>query len=316
MERNLVLAPFHVDTFGTGGRETDQILLECPRSLSVALSRLLFAMKVKRNIKIEQYDSHVWSLVPQDTSMWQEHMSRIPETSSEDMIVSRDPRLPFLGYRILSSLPIDSFSGLRSLLGLQPEEIEEASLQQYTKFRFRLGIGEGEVDHPEGLAYPLECNADFLNGLSFRKGMFTGDWVTGRNYRKGVKTRIMPIAFPDLDSKQLDRHMVAPWTELSFPDGEPIGIIRNRVDTYAIAAIQQRPLFNKCLKDKSFGKEMKLIHTISGLPVLTWIPFWWQSFDRRLPSSETRVTSIPDGKQRISSLNGDSRFISSSSFKN
>ena len=295
INRNIVLAPFHVDNFGTGGRETDQLLIECPKRLSAALTRLFFAMKIRRKITVEEYKANIWTLVPHDTSLWKQHRERLQETSSADIIISRDPRLPSLGLRVVSSLPTDSLTSLRQILHLKENEVQETTITEYNKFRYRLGVSEGDVDHPEGFCYPLECNADFLNGLSFKKGMFTGDWVIGRNYRKGVKTRIMPISFPGITTEELKRRHVVPWTELSL-DGQVVGVIRNRIHSLGIASIEQRPLFNRCLNHEDARQEVELTHVLSGLPVLTWIPFWWHLKNRRLVSGETPVTLIPDGR--------------------
>lgn len=300
LNRNLVLAPFHVDSFGSGGLDTDQLLIECPKKMAAALARLFFAMKIRRKITVEEYQTNVWSLLPHDTSLWRGHHERLEETSSTDIIVSKDPRLPILGYRVVSSLPIDSLSSLKRYLNLRDDEAQETCLSDYQKFRFSLGVGEGDLDHPEGFAYPLECNADFLNGLSFQKGMYTGDWLTGRNYRKGVKSRIMPITFPGMKEEDLHANRVAPGTELAL-EGNAIGVIRAINGNLGLASLEQRPLFNKYFK-RRHQQYFELTHVLSHLPLLTWTPSWWLLDYRRLPSNETLVKRIPDGRIRSDSL--------------
>jgi folate-binding Fe-S cluster repair protein YgfZ len=300
INRNLVLAPFHVDSFGSGGLETDQLLIECPSKMGKALARMFFAMKIRKKVTIEEYDTNIWSLIPHDTGLWKEHHQRIQETSSSDIVVSKDPRIPVFGFRVVSSLPIDNISSLSQFLGLQDEEVQEASLSEYQRFCYSLGVGEGDTDHPEGFAYPLECNADFLNGVSFQKGMFTGDWITGRNYRKGVKSRLMPIIFPGVTDKQLKSNQVAPWTQLSL-EGESVGVIRNLNGNIGLACIEQRLLFNKYLKKRS-NQYFELKHVLSNLSVLSYTPSWWRLNNRRLPSNETPVTLIPDGRLASDSL--------------
>lgn len=281
--RKLVLAPFHVDDFGTGGYETDELLIEAPAKLSPALIRMLMALKLRKRLTVEPYEMDVWTLYPGSD---QNPLPYIPATSSPDIIISPDPRLPFLGCRILSRLPLKSLAQVRQLLSLDESDVIEEKAIEYQSFLHSNGIGEGEEDNPHALGYPLEANADILNGMCFTKGMHTGDWVTGRSVRKGIECRLLPIRISNKSCSKL----LSSGSALLFPNGELAGQVRSMSGVFGLASLHWKKFAR--LQSKS-SEAVKLVHVESELTVECHIPDWWHMGVRALPDDHKNRFLLP-----------------------
>lgn len=277
IQRNLVLAPFYSHDFGQGGLETDQVLIECDQALAGGLQRTLFAMKIRKNVSIGIEDKQVWVIYPDQES--RDQMLPVLSKVSEKAILVSDPRLSNLAYRLITPATWNS-DNVKDLIG-DTMEISESNIAKYEKYRHINGISEGAKEQPEGHVFPLECNADLLNGMSLKKGMFSGDWITGRNYRKGANSRIVPFKLKSKNRKELD--LVAPDTPLYNSENYEIGVIRARRGQFGLASV----IFNQL----KHGQEIPFVHTLSNLSGLCWIPNWW-------PGTIARVneTNIPDGR--------------------
>ena len=284
ISRKLVLAPFHVDDFGSGGYETDEVLLETPSKLSPALIRMLLALKLRKRLTVEPYEMDVWTLYPGSD---QTPLPYFPATSSPDIIISPDPRLPFLGYRMLSRLSLKSLAQVRQLLSLSESDVVEESATQYQSFLHSNGVGEGEEDHPHAQGYPLESNADILNGMCFTKGMHAGDWVTGRNVRRGVEYRLLPIRISDKSSSKL----LASGSALWFPNGELAGKVRSMSGVFGLASLHWKNIARA--QTKSSETIIRLVHEESKLTVECHIPDWWYMGVKALPDDHKNRFLLP-----------------------
>jgi folate-binding protein YgfZ len=291
--RNLVLAPYHSDHFGEGGKETDELLIECDASLAKPLADTLFAYKVRRKLSIElACEVDLWSIYPAAKSIDYD-FSQIHDIRASELMVVHDPRLLQLGLRLLTTLGAKDFHQVQKYLShITDADIVEKSNRTYEKFRYQLGVCEGLKDMPGQIAFALEANADRLNGLSFRKGIYCGNDITARNYRKGVQRRIMPIKFnlpAGQTVKNLTKYDIKPESDLCLADGEPVGLLRARNGSYGLASVQMNIFKRRSLIDTD---TFQLHHPDSGLTVASWLPFWWrQNFPR-----------IPDGKSDLLTL--------------
>ena len=260
IDRFLVLAPYHSDKFGTGGRQFDRLYLECSTSLAEGLKATLLTSRMKKNLMVEIMDNmNVWSLYAPEVSS----TIQIEEFVSDDVIISKDPRLPELGYRFVSSLGINTISQLKDFLRLDLNDLdcEEASQNDYDERRYKLGVAEGPQEIIHGSSFPLECNIDYLHGLSFQKGLHTGDWLTARNWRKGVQKRFLPIEFDSCNNLQ----QVAPGSDLlNMKDGQIIGEVRCRKSRFALASVKT-DLFRT-------GDDIRVIEPRSGVTGSIKIP--------------------------------------------
>lgn len=89
-----------------------------------------------------------------------------------------DPRLPDLGARIYG-----------------PAREAAAAEDAYDAHRLALGVPDPARDCTPDKTYPIEANADLLNGIDFRKGCFVGQETTSRMKRRGqVRNRMAPLA--------------------------------------------------------------------------------------------------------------------------
>ena len=281
VQRNLVLAPFYSDDFGQGGLETDQVVVECSKSIAGGLQRALFAMKIRKKVSIEPIpDKQIWVIFPESCSR-ERVLPTLLQVSSEVLLVP-DPRVTGLGYRLMvpSSWTIDN---IQEVIG---SNVEVSTIPEYDKHRYRIGVSEGAKEHPEGYVFPLECNADLLNGISFKKGMFSGDWITGRNYRKGVMSRIVPFELESSDVNQLE--LVAPDSTLIDPStNHTMGEIRARRGNIGLASVSDRFLRR--------NGDICFTHYSSYIKGRCWIPEWWPEFVERVNEK-----NIPDGRRNSS----------------
>ncbi|BES87801.1 Aminomethyltransferase folate-Hypothetical protein domain [Nesidiocoris tenuis] len=184
--------------YSTGS--ADRFLIECSTEAADPLIKHLRTYSLRKKIEICKSELLPWAV--------------FGNSVSNDCLVA-DPRCrePWL-YRCLSeSQPCPT--------------IEDGS---YTKLRYSLGIAEGFNEIPVGEAFPLEYNADFLNGVSFEKGCYVGQELTARVHHTGViRKRIMPL---ELDNEpphdcNLDDPVVD--SESGKTVGKIRGVHQNRV---------------------------------------------------------------------------------------
>lgn len=276
-QRNLVLAPFYSEDFGQGGLETDEALIECDNSIADGLRRMLLAMKIRKRVFVEKLvDKQVWVVYPDRYACGTKFPSFLQV--NEEVIIVQDPRLPCLSLRIVAPSEWNS-SNLQEATK-SGTELEVSRLSQYEKYRYQTGISEGSKEHPQGHLFPLECNADLLNGISFKKGLFAGDWITGRNYRKGVFARIVPFELGNSTREELD--LVAPDTSLIDSTNYEIGVIRGRRGRIGLASVVCNQL--------KYNKETTFVHKTSGIQGSCWIPSWWPKMVQRVDEN-----NLPDG---------------------
>jgi tRNA-modifying protein YgfZ len=100
----------------------------------------------------------------------------------------RDPRLEKLGVRILGNAKAIEVAFKSQNIPIQDETA-------YRDYLLKLGVPNTSADLPDGKAYPLECNFEELNGVSFTKGCFIGQEVVARMKHKAVlKKRVLPFS--------------------------------------------------------------------------------------------------------------------------
>lgn len=182
----------------------NQYWIECDRIASTTLQKHLKMYKVKRQVDItglDNYEVHVLysskffgaPITDFKDIIDHSHQSDFPESSTDfksfnSLLIFKDPRVPHMGFRILSKRK-DVQSALSSV-------VECNDSNSYRRLKFSLGIGEGVDDLLAGSSFPLECNCDYLHGVSFHKGCYIGQELTARTYHTGViRKRLMPLYF-------------------------------------------------------------------------------------------------------------------------
>lgn len=265
-------------------KEPDELLIECDSSLATGLANTLYGYRVRRKISLQIQDEHnVWCLYPnlrvKDIShnLTMNHAYIVQKTNqlpskeilNSDLTFVSDPRIEAMGSRIITRA--NEFNEIKSILRSHVNfDIQQASVEDYTVYRYRLGVGEGPKDHPEGNCLPLECNADLLGAVSFDKGCYLGQELTARIHYTGViRKRLMPIVVDKNDFKN-------EFGALPLIDGsdivdrdtkKKIGVLRH-VSRYHALALLRYDLITETTN---------LIHDGSKTKVTTWRPFWWDS---------------------------------------
>ncbi|RXG73302.1 putative transferase CAF17-like protein, mitochondrial [Armadillidium vulgare] len=231
--------------------DSESYVIECDSQIVDSLINHLKLYKVRRKLNFEKLDSlRVWALFNDDVDLstiedddfhnWYFNpklesttFKKIQDIPKESKLF-RDPRLAYLGHRII--LP-----------------------DLFTKFRHKLGVGEGAEDLPRGKYLPLEANCDYLHGVSFQKGCYIGQELTARTYHTGViRRRFMPIV---LDSETPVEQDAAIVNE----KGKSVGKYINSVGKYGIASFR----INDALKASSLK--------VGSITVKVEKPGWWPS---------------------------------------
>ena len=130
-------------------KTADGYLLDCYKPTIAALIKKLSIYKLRSEIEIK-------------------NVSDIYSVYSDSSRGLPDPRLPGFGKRFIS--------------GDKPET--NAGFAAYEKKRIEFGMPES-ADFIAEDDFPLQCNLEQLNGVSFNKGCYVGQEVTARTKYKG-----------------------------------------------------------------------------------------------------------------------------------
>lgn len=172
--------------------------------------------------------------------------------SIEGMVITRDPRMKYLGHKIVLPSTLNATSLIPNLTA--------SSNEHYRRLRYRLGVAEGAAEIPHGNVMPLEANIDYLHGISFHKGCYVGQELTARTFHTGVvRKRYMPL-------------LITGDTECAIPNettvlnskGKSVGRVRAHSGSYGVGLLR----IADCLSETA-------ALTVEGCPVSTFRPAWW-----------------------------------------
>ncbi|KAH8248306.1 hypothetical protein KR038_010649 [Drosophila bunnanda] len=230
----------------------DTLLVECDRDASSDLRRHLRLYRVRRRIDIDSVDDEysTWAIFNPKSA---------PSTSmslNNEIFVAPDPRLCTLGTRILA--PADmSTTQLGKCLSAFGSAGNPTAESNYQLLRYKLGVGEGSKELPPGKCFPLEANADYLNGVSFQKGCYIGQELTARIHHSGVvRKRYMPVRL----TTQLD---AGSSHEVTSVAGAKVGQIFGSVRNYGVGLLRIEKALN--------GPQL----IVDGEPCFADRPEWW-----------------------------------------
>ncbi|CAL1286562.1 unnamed protein product [Larinioides sclopetarius] len=228
------------------------------------LHRHLLMYRLRKQVKIEPLkDMSVWVIYKQDNNETNKDLNMqvlSNDLDKTDKIVkyTNDPRISNLGIRIISKSDVNVHQSLRhSGLNL----IGEGS---YQLLRYKLGIGEGVLDHPPGNCLPFETNVDLLNGVSFTKGCYIGQEMTAKsNFVLSVRKRLMPIILEDMNSYPI----FPPECNILNEKKRKVGRLRSHLGRYGLGLLK----YEDCAKSEflqleKFDIKLKAIR-----------PSWWPS---------------------------------------
>ena len=182
----------------------EDVLIDCEAGAADALIRRLTVYRLRRPIEIE---------LDEELAV---HWSASSEAL--DHGPAHDPRLPDLGYRWIA-----------------PAGDEDASAD-WRAHRLALGVAEGIAELGSDKTLWLECNAEELNGVDFKKGCYVGQENTARmHYRKKVKRRLVVVPLDRADEKRrraaypalglaIEHRRVEDMSGLDLPDWQRVAI--------------------------------------------------------------------------------------------
>eukprot|EP00656_Telonema_subtile_P054353 TRINITY_DN8109_c0_g1_i1.p1 TRINITY_DN8109_c0_g1~~TRINITY_DN8109_c0_g1_i1.p1 ORF type:complete len:342 (+),score=52.07 TRINITY_DN8109_c0_g1_i1:59-1084(+) len=157
---------------GTALRTEKGFLLDCHAQHAPTLAAHLNRYKLRSKVDVrEQPEYSVWSMLGQPSA-----------TDLEPYRYSfADPRLPQLGARLITTASCPA-----------PEAQADESV--YEVARLAMGMTDHPDDAPAGKGFPLECNLDHLNGVSWHKGCYLGQELTARTFHTGqTRKRVIPV---------------------------------------------------------------------------------------------------------------------------
>ncbi|XP_045588384.1 putative transferase CAF17 homolog, mitochondrial [Procambarus clarkii] len=248
-------------------KDEKNFIVESDNDRVIQLVRHLRMYRVRRKIDIDCIDDdyHIWCVFDPDlnfkdiTHVNLESLYMNPRGESEallevsnnveDVIITRDPRMKYLGHRVI----VPSNGSIDDILpSIQHGEAKFMTL------RYRLGVGEGMVELPPTKCLPLEANCDYLHGVSFHKGCYIGQELTARTFHTGVvRKRYMPLIFSgDATDVSFDASIVN-------EKGKSVGKVRGCEGQYGIGLLR----IEECLEAKSL--------MVNDVPVSTFKPAWW-----------------------------------------
>ena len=222
-------------------RENGSYLLECDATYAQQLAKHLTMYKVRRKVNVAVDDTFKpWVFFDQP-----------PDDLTREALVSRDPRVKELGWRVL----INSEKTHTQLANCVVDKVDH-----YTELRYKLGVGEGADDMPIGACFPLECNCDYLHGVSFHKGCYLGQELTARTYHTGViRKRVMPIVL------QHPCELLEKDATITDETGHKVGKLRSYLSgtTYGLGLLR--------IQQVLAAKELKVDSNL----ITTHRPSWW-----------------------------------------
>ncbi|EFA03307.1 putative transferase CAF17 homolog, mitochondrial [Tribolium castaneum] len=240
--------------------ENNTYLVECDTKSADILQKHLKLYRVRRKIDITSLSDELKIYALFDTKNFDLNSNQklanppleTPFKAHKELLIYRDPRITNLGLRIIAKSDVN----VPEQLGDNFNVTQNSSSKNYRWLRYSLGVGEGVEDLPPGECFPLECNCDYLHGVSFHKGCYVGQELTARVHHTGVvRKRLMPLHFSKIPTKYPDEKIVQ--------ENVSLGKLRGIEGDVGLASL-------RIAKTLAF-KELKLGDGVA----VTSRPSWW-----------------------------------------
>ncbi|KAL1513610.1 hypothetical protein ABEB36_003001 [Hypothenemus hampei] len=248
--------------------DNDAFWIECDASASSQLQKHLKLYKIRRKIEVSHLDNYKIYVLYNRQHINQTN-EQIPAISEEldtnafrdnsknykhlnAIYIFKDPRVAQLGFRIIETVE-GNVNDMSSLIDFHYND----SADDYVKLRYSLGIGEGTNDLNIGTSFPLECNCDYLHGISFHKGCYIGQELTARTHHTGVvRKRLMPLIFSKVPT-------ILPKNDTIIHNNVNLGKLRGVKDNVGLGLLR----INQALDIGNIS--------IGNGTASIFKPFWW-----------------------------------------
>ncbi|TEA22192.1 putative transferase CAF17 [Colletotrichum sidae] len=172
------------DIAGLGNAEQQQagtrFLIEADANEAERLARHIKRYKLRAKFDVRL-------LAVDEATVWHAWTDGGHPVTTDSAMVTRDPRTPDLGYRLIK--------GDTAPPALDLETTTEDS---YTVRRYLQGVAEGQDEIVREHALPQETNMDYMNGIDYHKGCYVGQELTIRTKHRGVvRKRVLPCVIYD-----------------------------------------------------------------------------------------------------------------------
>lgn len=241
----------------------NEYLVEYDKTAVEYLHKHLFMYRLRKSVEIQPINDFIpWVIYPvseQNISECLTNLNSLGKSLSEqDGVIASviDPRTNLLGVRVVTKKE----SNLKSMLDEKNFKFTDGN--SYRIYRYKLGIGEGVIDHPTGGCLPQDTNVDFLNGVSFSKGCYIGQELTARlNFTMNIAKRLMPIVFEAMDNYP----EFSAETSIINEKKEKVGRLRSNVGQFGLALLKH----DECSKDNTLILKDYKIKLAASRPI------WW-----------------------------------------
>lgn len=262
-------------------KDDEEILfLECDADLVDSIKRTLFVRRLGQDVEFEILNEHqIYSIYPSIDANLNERFNLHDEFMSSYFCFVNDPRLSYLGQRIVTRLPKDALrTFLLSILKYR-FFLDSKSLREYKLHRYKLGVGEGLNEHLMAKTSINSFNADLLNGIDLYKGCFLGSAPVNRVLDRKNKyiRRLLPFKFINSTNQKITN--LPAGVEFLTLNGNSIGELIGNVGDYGIGYFQLTPFIH--INHSSFIKvRLNYDQLDDRLDAIVKIPFWWPDFKK------------------------------------
>lgn len=259
--------------------EEEIIYLECDAKLADSLRKTLFVRRLGQDVEFEILNDHkVYCVFPTIDELNKERSNAKfvmeNEFVSNYFLCVNDPRLPYLGQRIITKLPRSNLNNLIRNEIFKYVDLKDVSIRDYRLNRFKLGVGEGLSEHRMAATNVNSFNGDFLNGIDLYKGGYLGSAIINRvlDRRHKYMRRLLPFKFINKTGKKINR---LPTGLEMCKDDKTIGDLIDNVGDYGIGYFKMHSFVY--IKNCRYIK-VKLKYVHDDLEAIVKIPFWWPNF--------------------------------------
>jgi len=181
---------FLFDFFVSQGENDNELILDCEGSRLDVLQKRLSMYKMRSDVTIEDITANfsVIACFGEDiaTNLGLD-ASAGASTAVAGGTACIDPRLADMGARLI-------VAGDAWIQELESAGLTASDQAAYDAHRLGLGVSDGSRDILIEKSFPLECNFDELNAISYTKGCYVGQELTARTHHRGtVRKRLLPV---------------------------------------------------------------------------------------------------------------------------